>query len=203
MIEKSPQRESTDLTVAIMAGGKSSRMGTDKSFVPILGTPMIEHVISSTFGLGSETIIITNRPNHYTYLGHPVFEDRIQGKGPLGGLYTALSRSSNCAVLIVACDMPWLNRPLLEYMISIKDQADAVIPKWQGYPEPLHAVYSKECLPAVQDSIRANKLRMISFLPMIRVRFLEDEEILQFDKVGRSFANINSPDELQMAQGDA
>ena len=84
----------SNLTVAIMAGGKSSRMGTDKSFIPFLGRPMIEHVLSKVTQLGNETIIIANDIDSYRYLGLPVYGDIYANSGPLGGLHTALKFGS-------------------------------------------------------------------------------------------------------------
>jgi len=191
---------SEGLTTAIMAGGQSSRMGTDKSFIPLLGKPMVEHVIDKLDGLGDELILITNQIEKYAYLGCATFGDLIPGKGPLGGLYTALSHSSNPHVLVVACDMPWLNRSLLDHMISLRHEADAVVPRWKKHPEPIHAVYSKKCVPPILSCIEEDKLQMIAFYSKITVRYLERGEIAQFDEYGRSFANINTPEELKDAQ---
>jgi molybdopterin-guanine dinucleotide biosynthesis protein A len=133
----------TNLTTVIMAGGKSSRMGTDKSFVPLLGKPMIEHVLDSVAGLSQKQILITNKPAEYAYLNLPMYGDIYPDKGPLGGFHSALVHAHTSYILVVACDMPWLNRPLLEYMISIRETADIVVPRWQKFPEPLHAIYSQ------------------------------------------------------------
>ena len=97
------------LTIAIQAGGKSSRMGTDKSFVPFLGRPMIEVVRERVEGLGDELIVVTNKPEAYAYLGLPMFGDDYPDTGPLGGIYTALHHAAHPHVLTVACDMPWLS----------------------------------------------------------------------------------------------
>jgi molybdopterin-guanine dinucleotide biosynthesis protein A len=191
---------SEGLTTAIMAGGQSSRMGTDKSFIPLLGKPMIEHVIDKLDGLGNELILITNQLEKYAYLGYATFGDLIPERGPLGGLYTVLSHSSYPHVLVVACDMPWLNRSLLDHMISLRHEADAVVPRWKKHPEPIHAIYSKKCLPPILSCIEEDKLQMIAFYSKISVRYLERSEITQFDEYGRSFANINTPEELYDAQ---
>lgn len=186
-------------TTAIMAGGKSSRMGTDKAFVPLLGKPMIEHVLDSISGLGDEQIIITNDLQKYRYLDLPLFSDVYENHGPLGGLHAALTRAAHYHVLVVACDMPWLNRSLLEYMISIRASADVIVPRWNSFPEPLHAVYSKACIEPVADCLEAQNLKLIAFYNQVRVRYLEREELTKFDASGRSFANINTPQDLSQA----
>lgn len=185
------------LTVAIQAGGKSSRMGTDKSFVLLDGRPMIELVRDKVTGLGDELILITNRPDDYAYLGLPMFSDVFPDQGSLGGIYTAVYAATHPHTLVVACDMPWLNRDLLQYMINLRHEADVIVPRWEKYPEPLHAIYSKNCLAPMSDNIQAGELKITRFFGKVTTRFVEREEIEQFDKHGRSFANINTPQELE------
>lgn len=183
--------------MAIQAGGKSSRMGTDKSFVLLDGRPMIELVRDKVTGLGDELILITNRPDDYAYLGLPMFSDVFPDQGSLGGIYTAVYAATHPHTLVVACDMPWLNRDLLQYMINLRHEADVIVPRWEKYPEPLHAIYSKNCLAPMSDNIQAGELKITRFFGKVTTRFVEREEIEQFDKHGRSFANINTPQELE------
>jgi len=186
----------TKLTVAIQAGGKSSRMGVDKSFVLYNGRPMIEIVRETVAGLGDELIVITNHPEAYAHLGLPMFADMYPDHGPLGGIYTAVSQAQHAHTLVVACDMPWLNRNLLEYMISLRETADVIVPRWEKFPEPLHAIYSKNCLGPIEEKLKAEQLKITSFYGRVSVRFVERAEIERFDPHGRSFVNINTPDEL-------
>lgn len=190
---------STNVTAVIMAGGKSSRMGMDKSFVLVHGRPMIEHIIERVTGLGDELIIITNQAERYAYLGLPLFSDIRPGQGPLGGLYTALHYARSSHVLVVACDMPWLNRPLLEFMLSLRESAEAIVPRWEKHPEPLHAVYSQTCREAIQRNLAAGQLKVANFYDQVKVRYLDRETITRFDPLGRSFANVNTPEELAAA----
>jgi molybdopterin-guanine dinucleotide biosynthesis protein A len=185
-----------DLTVAIQAGGKSSRMGTDKAFVPFRGRPMIEIVMERVAALGAETILITNRPEAYAHLGLPMLGDVFPEQGPLGGIHAAVHYASRPHVLIVACDMPWLNRPLLEHLVSLRATADIIVPRWDQFPEPLHAIYSKACLEPIEENIRAGRLKITGFYGRVAVRFVDREEIERFDPEGRSFVNVNTPDEL-------
>ncbi len=187
------------VTVAIMAGGKSSRMGVDKSFVLFNGRTLIEIVQESVAGLGAETVLITNKPDEYAHLGLPMVGDLYPEHGPLGGIFTAVHAAAFPHVLIVACDMPWLNRPLLQYMLSLRQTADVVVPRWGKYPEPLHAIYSKACLQPIEEKLKAQRLKIIGFYNEVTVRFVERAEIEQVGGNGRSFANINSPDDLREA----
>jgi len=184
------------LTVAVQAGGQSRRMGVDKSFVLFAGRPLIETVLKIVQGLGDELILITNKPDKYAHLGLPMYPDVYPNHGSLGGIYTAVYHATHPHTLVVACDMPWLNRDLLRYMISLKDTADVIVPRWQKFPEPLHAIYSKACLPPIQANLEAKRLKIIRFYPQVTVRYVEPKEITRFDPDGRSFANINTPDDL-------
>ncbi len=184
-----------------MAGGQSSRMGTDKSFVLFEGRPMIEHVLARVAGLAEETLLITNKPDEYAHLKLPMVGDVYPDHGPLGGIYTAVSAATHPHTLVVACDMPWLNRPLLDYMIGLRQTADVIVPRWEKFPEPLHAIYSKACLAPIEEKLKEQRLKITGFFGQVAVRFVERAEIEQFDRNGRSFANINSPEDLVGAGG--
>ena len=186
----------TKLTIAVNAGGKSSRMGTDKSFINFHGKPMIEVVIERLAGLGDELIVITNHAAAYAHLGLPTWGDIYPDQGPLAGIHTAVSHAEHPHILMVACDMPWLNRDLLAYMISLRETADIIVPRWQKFPEPLHAIYSKACLPAIEADLEAQRLKIIGFYRHVSVHYVERDEIERFDQNGRSFANVNTPEDL-------
>ena len=191
------------ITIAIQAGGQSSRMGKDKSFVPYNGRPMIETVLAHVADLGAETFIVTNNPEPYAYLGIETVGDIYPDHGPLGGIFTAVSHATHPHTLIVACDMPWLERPLLQYLISLRQSADVVVPLWDKFPEPLHAVYSKACLAPIEENLKAKQLKITRFYGQVSVRYVEREEIEQMGGNGRSFANINTPQDLTQAQKKA
>jgi molybdenum cofactor guanylyltransferase len=141
-------------------------------------------------------ILITNKAADYAHLGLPLFADIYPECGPLGGIYTAVHQASHSHTLVVACDMPWLNRDLLTYMINLREGADVIVPRWEKYPEPLHALYSKACLPPIESNLQAGLLKITSFFGRVKVRFIERAEIERFDENGRSFANLNTPEDL-------
>ncbi len=190
-------QRSSDLSIAIMAGGKSVRMGTEKALVPFRGKAMIEHVIERVQGLSEDIFIVTNQPNSFTVFGYPMVSDIYQNCGPLGGIHTALHHLSKSYLLIVACDMPWLERDLLKYMISVRAEGDIVVPRWDKFPEPLHAIYSKTCLGPVVDSLEAGVLKVVGFFGKVGVRYVERDEIQRFDPLGHSFANLNTPKDIE------
>jgi molybdopterin-guanine dinucleotide biosynthesis protein A len=190
------------LTTAILAGGKSSRMGTDKAFLRVRERPVIEDLIEQLDGLGSELILITNRPESYAYLGRPMFGDVLPGKGALGGLYTALAASSQPHTLCVACDMPFVIRPFLDQLIALMHDpdTDAVVPRLAGEAEPFRAIYSHTCLGPIRAALEAGQMRVISFFSDVRVRFVDEAEIERFDPERLSFFNMNTPEELEQAR---
>jgi molybdenum cofactor guanylyltransferase len=188
-----------DFTVAIIAGGKSSRMGTNKSFVELHGKPIIEHVISRVAEFG-EPILITNQPAEYAHLNLPMYGDVLPEKGSLGGIYTALYYSSTPYTLVVACDMPFVNPALLRYMLTLREGFDVIVPRVEGYPEGLHAVYSRACLQPIRQKLDQDKLKVIGFYSDTIVRYLDEPEYQPLDPQGLSFFNVNTPEDLQKAQ---
>ncbi|MEE9215979.1 MAG: molybdenum cofactor guanylyltransferase [Anaerolineales bacterium] len=188
------------ITIAIQAGGKSSRMGRDKALLPLGGMPLIEHVLQRVAGLGDEILITTNRPEDYAFLGKRMVEDHRPGAGALDGLLTALEAAYGERVLLLACDMPFVSRPLLEHLLAIDTDAEVVIPRREGKLQPLHAIYSKSCVGPVREALGAGEKRMISFFPRIQIRIVEQETLDQFDPDGLSFFNANTPDELTQAE---
>jgi molybdopterin-guanine dinucleotide biosynthesis protein A len=191
----------SSFTIAILAGGKSSRMGTDKSFVRVLGRPLIEEIVENLAGLGQETILITNQPEGYRYLGLPLYGDVLPDKGALGGIYTALHYSAYEHTVCVACDMPFVVRPLLAHLMALAAEGDAVVPRLNGEAEPFRAVYAREaCLGPIRTALEAGKMRIISFFPQVRVRWVEQAELEQFDPHHLSFFNVNTPEDLEEAR---
>ncbi len=187
------------ITGIILAGGKSSRYGTNKAFVEMNGTRLIERVIRVMEPLFGHLIIITNTPHEYAYLQLPMVEDLIKGLGPLGGIYTGLESISDEAGFFVACDMPFLNGGLIRHMVEMREDFDVVVPKIDWKIEALHAIYAKRCLPAIRALIDAREYQIIKLFPKVRVKYLNEGEIRRFDPELKSFLNINRPEELLSA----
>ena len=180
----------------ILAGGKSSRYGSNKALVEIHGIRLIERVIRVMEPLFERLIIITNTPQEYAYLKLPMVEDLIKGLGPLGGVFTGLQTMSDDAGFFVACDMPFLSGELIHHMADVLEDFDAVVPKVDWKIEALHAIYTKHCIPAIEKLIDDRDYQVIKFFQGVRVRYVNKEEILSFDPEMRSFFNINRPEEL-------
>lgn len=191
-----------NFSLAIIAGGQSRRMGRDKAFVELGGKALIERVIERSADLGqTETILITNKPTDFAHLSLPMYHDLLPGKGSLGGIYTALVQAQSPDVLALACDMPFVNTELLRYMLDqIRADIDIVVPRVDGYPQGLHAIYKKICIEPIAEQLAADRLKIIRFYDRMRVRYLDETDYAAFDPQGRSFANINTPEELAKAK---
>jgi molybdenum cofactor guanylyltransferase len=191
------------LTVAVQAGGESSRMGQDKALVPFLGQPLIQRVCTRLKPIADEMFVTTNRPADYSFLSLPLFSDTSFGHGPLSGLYTSLLSASQPFIGLVACDMPFVSPDLLAYQAKVleTDAADITIPLSKDGYEPLHAVYRREtCLPVVEWALKNAQWKLIGWFSKVNVRALSFEECRQVDPTGLAFTNINTPQELAEAE---
>jgi molybdopterin-guanine dinucleotide biosynthesis protein A len=188
------------ISCIVLAGGEGRRLGTDKAFLRIGGRVLIEGIVEKMAQIGDEVIIVTNSPQRYGYLEARLVGDIYPGKGALGGLYSGLRAAGNDYGLVVACDMPFLDLRLLRYMILLSPGHDVVIPRVGGLTEPLHAIYSKECLQPIERLLSAGRLKIIDFFPEVRVRYVEEQEVKLFDPQCLSFFNINTFADLEKAR---
>ncbi len=178
-------------------------MGQDKALLPFCGKPLIERILMRLSGLADEVCITSNRPAMLKYLGLPVIADILPGKGALGGLYTALASAANPEVIVVGCDMPFVNARLLsaECELLAATRSDAVIPISSYGFEPLHAVYRQEnCLAAVQSALEGGQMRMSAWFSKVQVYHMPSGEASVYDPDLRSFINVNTPEEFQNAE---
>jgi len=193
------REESSILTVSgiVLAGGQSSRLGADKSFINVNGQSLIEHIVAKLTRLSDDVIIVTNSPDEYDHLEARLVGDIYPGKGALGGIYSGLRAAANANSLVVACDMPFLDLNLLRYMIILAREHDVVIPRIRGLTEPLHAIYSKNCLEPIDRLLARGGLKIIDFFSEVRVRYVEEGEVDIFDPQHLSFFNVNTPNDLE------
>ena len=182
----------------ILAGGKSVRMGQDKAFIEVNGVPIILRVFAVLSQLFRETIIVANEKEPYAQLNIPVYSDLAPGQGALGGLYSGLIYSAFPYSFCVACDMPFLNRAVIEYLLTRVEQYEAVVPRTSDGLQPLHAIYSKKCLEPIRQILDQKKTKIMDFYPRIKLRIVDEKEFLSLDPKKRSFTNVNTPQELRM-----
>jgi len=181
------------VTGVILAGGQSSRMGSNKALLPYRGGRFIESIYHTLSGLFAEVLLVTNSPEQYAFLNCRTVADRYAGMGALAGLHAGLHGSRSSHIFAVACDMPYLNETLIRALLARRHLAEVVIPESANGLEPLHAVYGKGCLPAMEQSLGTGKRRIVSFFPRIRVQTFTSDLVANIVGDFSSFSNINTP----------
>ncbi len=197
------------VTGVVLAGGQSRRLGRDKAVEPFQGQPLIRRVLDRVAQVAQELVVVVADPARGQALpleigieseaAHRVALDRYPGAGSLGGIFSGLWAAQHPWALVVSCAMPFLNPALLRHMVALRPDADAVVPVVDGRPEPTHALYSKACLPHMEARLQAKELKISGFFDQVRVRYLEEGDILQLDPELLSFFNVNTPEDLQRA----
>lgn len=192
-----------DISCIILAGGKSIRFGQDKILEKFGSTSLLEQVISRTDAISNQIIIVTARERTFAQLANnpkiKVVSDIVPGAGSLGGIYTGLVESKTHYNLVVAADMPFINESLLRYMIKAADGYDLTLPRVNNWYEPLHAVYSRNCIGPARTILDQSKKVIIELFNYVKVKFIEAEEIDRFDPQHLSFFNINTREDMERA----
>jgi molybdopterin-guanine dinucleotide biosynthesis protein A len=150
-----------------------------------------------------DLLLVTNDVEEYRDLrveSGKLVQDVISYRGPLGGILSGLEISTTSINLIVACDMPFLNPLLLNFLLRQIHGYDAVIPITEAGPEPLHAVYTKSCLPAIREAVSQGETRVISFFDQVKIKYVDRETLQFYDPEDLSLFNINTLEDLERAQ---
>lgn len=187
------------MTGVVMAGGKSRRMGRNKSEIVLGRVTLLERVVSRMQALFSRVLISVSPANPASLAGIESVTDIIPGYGSLMGIYSSLKHAQE-PVFVTACDMPFINKDLVRHMVEISPGWDVVIPVASGMCEPLHAIYTPACLPFMEEAIEKRDQRIISFFDKVKVLWVRDEVLDRFDPERLSFFNINSENDLLRAE---
>jgi molybdopterin-guanine dinucleotide biosynthesis protein A len=191
------------VTGIILAGGGSTRLGRDKASEPVGGRPLLQWVAERLEQAAAEIVVVRaagqRLPSIATRTPLKVTEDILPGRGPLAGIHSGLQSASHELSIAVGCDMPLLCVPLLRRLCELAEGYDVVMPTRGGQPQPLHAVYRRSCVEAIEKELRASRHRVISFLGAVRVRYVGDEEWARYDGEGLSFFNVNTEEDVRQA----
>jgi len=186
----------------IVAGGRASRMGgRDKAFAAVDGEPIAVRTVRLFHALFPQVLVATDRPERYRGLAVETVGDRFPGCGPLAGIHAALAMSRHPHAFVAACDMPGLDAYVIRFLLGRIGDADAIVPRWDGDVEPLHAVYARRCAPAMEASLRAGRHALRDFLGTIAVDYVSEEELVRVGGAARSMTNVNTPEELAAVGG--
>jgi molybdopterin-guanine dinucleotide biosynthesis protein A len=200
------------ISVLILAGGRSRRLGQDKVWMALDGVPLVERVARRVLPVAGELLFSANAADPFAQLISTlpvpgrVVADLFPGAGPLAGIHAGLSAARHDLLLALATDIPFVNLALVRHIVGLAQGYDAIVPQiphpatgelvW----EPLHALYRRSCLPAIAARLAAGEHRVVGFLPDVRTRPLTLAEITPFDPELRSFLNVNTPEDWQRAQ---
>lgn len=188
------------VSAAILAGGNNERMGKkNKAFLEMNGQSFLARTLESLRPIFDEIMVIGHDAAGYRHFGVPVHADLRPGNGSLGGILTALARSSGEKTFCVACDMPFLNPAVVRRLVERSAGWEAVLPRLSMGVEPLCAVYSSSLLPIIEGLLDRGERRVRRALEESRTCYVEEEELRLLDPDLLTFVNINTPDDLMRA----
>lgn len=188
-----------DITGIILAGGKSSRMGTDKGLQELCGKPLISYSIQLLSEFCS-TIIISTSSDAYQSFGYKTVADEIPGIGPMGGIYSALKQSKTEQNLVLSCDLPFVSKELFSYIIKNSEVYQAAVP-WEGnqHYEPLCGFYHLSILDQMNVFVQNGNYKLPDLFKTISINKLVINDKLKFYN-GNLFLNVNSKHDLALAE---
>ena len=191
------------MTGVLLAGGKSRRMGRDKRFLELDGLTLLERTLSVLESLFAEVIVVVAEPAaQLAGLRHRIVTDLVPNCATLGGLYTGLTSAAHTRIFAAACDMPFLNPALIKRMAELDRNADVVMAQLESGLQPMHAVYSKACLPHLERMLNTGNLKVqdLNQAPGLSVRLVSEHELRGADPQFLSFLNINTAADLEFAR---
>ncbi len=191
-----------DVTGVLLAGGNSRRMGEDKRYLVVGEQTLLERGLAVLRSIFQEVLVVIAQDSLPLDVDARVVRDLVPDCGSLGGLYTGLTEATTPYIFVVACDMPFLDPAVITQFTSRRASADIVMAKLAARLHPMHALYGKGCLPVVEQMIRARQLKIQEMLShaSLRVRYVTEADLVTIDPSGRSFQNVNTPADLEVAR---
>jgi molybdenum cofactor guanylyltransferase len=188
------------ITAFILAGGKSSRMGSDKAFVELARRPLLAYLLDLARAVSQEAKIVGD-PAKFAAFG-PVVPDVYSGRGPLGGIHAALANSSTDFNLILGVDLPFLQTRFLKYLVSEAQSSSAVVtvPSAGGYLQPLCAVYRKEFCMAAERALAEEKNKVDALFSEVPPHVIGEDELAGAGFNAAMFRNLNTPADWERAK---
>lgn len=184
----------------ILSGGRSSRMGTNKSLLKLGESTVIEQIIDEVQSCTDEICIISNQPQDYRFLNKTIYTDRYKDKGPLAGIESALYHSNADVFVFAACDMPFINREVYKYLLNSLKGYDAVVPAYDDQLHPLSGIYTKNILPKIQGQLDKDQLKVKGFFDQIKVNYIKDFDDISDSVLEKHFFNMNTPPHYEHAK---
>ena len=191
-----------DTACAILAGGRSIRMGRDKATAYFQGRPLIRTVFDTVRDVFEDIMIISSMHVTLDGIDAPVIEDIVPVQTPMVGIATALLHANKPRVFVVACDMPYLTRDAIEGLLDARGNAEITIPMVGRYFEPLHAVSNRSCLPHFLRLIGLDQLKISGVFPYVTMHVIKDDPRFRNARGDLVFLNVNTIEELQRVNTD-
>ena len=190
-----------EVTGVLLAGGKSRRMGEDKRYLMVGEQTLLERGLGVLRSMFHEVLVVIAQDSAPLDIDARVVRDLVPDCGSLGGIYTGLTQATSPYIFAVACDMPFLNQAVITQFTNRRDTADIVMARLATRLHPMHALYGKGCLPAMEQMIVARQLKIQELVShaSIRVQYVTEADLLSIDPSWRSFHNVNTPEDLEAA----
>jgi len=202
----------TDITGIILAGGKSTRMGANKSFLKIGEQTIIERITYLMKSVITNVIIISNTPDEYTFLNLPIFEDVYKGKGPLAGIHSGLKNSDTQKDFIISCDIPLMNKEMIEFIVDYKTDKSIAVCKANGFLQPFAGLYNKSLVNEIENIFsdksehinhtnenERKQCKVMSFIKSSEAEIINPEGSIGYTE--NTFLNINTPKDFEKLMG--
>jgi molybdopterin-guanine dinucleotide biosynthesis protein A len=186
---------------AILAGGKSLRMGKDKALLKFDGRPFVSHVATTLQEVFDQVILVANDPSTYEFLGLETIGDIYRECGPLGGIHSALVRAGGADIFVSACDTPFVTRDLIRYIVGFDSNAPVKIPSFKQQLHPLCGLYTQNCLRVIVERLESRRLRVVDFVESIHAEVIPISPDLPFYREDL-FANFNTPEDYSHNKND-
>jgi molybdopterin-guanine dinucleotide biosynthesis protein A len=187
------------LSAIILAGGRSSRMGTPKALLLFDGEPLILHIVRLLRPMFDEVVVVAAPGQLLPELPARIVHDDVAYQGPVGGICYGLQAAAGEYGLVTSCDSAFLNQGLISYLLTLRHDYDVVCPHWEDRYQPLLAVYSRTVVPFLQAQLANGELRPVHLFDKVRTRRVAEDEIRRFDPAGDSFFNMNRPEDYAEA----
>lgn len=184
----------------VLCGGGSTRMGTEKALIPLHGRPLVLHVAALLGQVADPVLLAPGRLGRLGPLGHREVQDEAPGSGPLSGLVAGLAASPHPLLAVVAVDLPFASPALFRLLADLHGGEDAVVPRNDSGPQPLHAVYATAALPRLRAALADGRLALQEVLADLEVRWVGEDEWRAADPAGRFAVNLNRPEDVDMIE---
>jgi molybdopterin-guanine dinucleotide biosynthesis protein A len=187
---------------AVLAGGASERMARrPKALVEVDGVSLVERAARTLARVVSPVVISANDPSRFARLGIRVVPDEVRGRGPLAAIAACLAAVDADALLVVACDMPFLDASVLARLVALAPGFDLVVPRARGNLQPLCAVYARACLAPIRSRLAAGRLDLRGLAAEVRSREVDEAELADLDPALRTFEDVDTPEDVERLLG--